>query len=217
MTRQRLFSLFQVNKISKNADGTYNVLTKETNKTYDIVVLATPMTEDTQTMKLEGLEKPPSFTGKYHQTVATLVHGNLNPKYFGLTQETMTDTIFFVDSTLNVNSVSLLSPTNFQEGQPLPQVWKVFSQRPLTEKDLQDIFTEKTETQICDWLAYPSYSTNQTLSDFVIDENLYHINAIEWSASAMEMSVLGAKNVANLIAQKYGIKQENSTHSTDEL
>ena len=85
-----------MNKISKNADGTYNVLTKETNKTYDKVVLATPMTLDTQTMKLEGLEKPPSFSGKYHQTVATLVHGKLNPKYFGLTQETMTNTIFFV-------------------------------------------------------------------------------------------------------------------------
>ena len=61
------------------------------------------MTEDTQTLSIEGLDEPLNFPGKYHQTVATLVHGELNPAYFGLTTDTMTDTIFFVDSTLNVN------------------------------------------------------------------------------------------------------------------
>ena len=99
--------------------------------------------------------------------------------------------------------MSLLTPTKFDEEiQELPNVWKVFSQQPLTVKDLSDIFSERREVKVCDWLAYPNYSTNQTLSDFVITNNLYHINSIEWSASAMEMSVIGAKNVANMIIAK---------------
>ena len=117
----------------------------------------------------------------------------------------------------NVNSVSLLSPTTNFDEEPIPQVWKVFSQKPLTEQNLNEIFVERKESKVCDWLAYPSYETNQTLSDFVISDNLYHINAIEWSASAMEMSVIGAKNVANLISEKFNIINENFMHSNDEL
>ena len=80
-------------------------------------------------------------------------------------------------------------------------------------------FSEKLETKVCDWLAYPDYSTNQTLSNFVLTNDLYHINAIEWSASAMEMSVIGAKNVANMIIEKYGISKEKNSniHSRSEL
>ena len=52
-------------------------------------------------------------------------------------------------------------------GKSLENVWKVFSQQPLTVKDLSDIFSERREVKVCDWLAYPNYSTNQTLSDFV--------------------------------------------------
>ena len=117
----------------------------------------------------------------------------------------------------NVNSVSLLSPTtNFDEEQ-IPHVWKVFSQKPLTDQNLNEIFVERKELKVCDWLAYPSYETNQTLSNFVISDNLYHINAIEWSASAMEMSVIGAKNVANLISEKFNNIDEDLKHSNDEL
>lgn len=81
------------------------------------------------------------------------------------------------------------------------------------------LFLEKLETKVCDWLAYPDYSTNQTLSNFVLTNDLYHINAIEWSASAMEMSVIGAKNVANMIIEKYGISNEKNSyiHSRSEL
>jgi len=193
-----------VQKISRNSNGTWNIATSEEKLlNYDLVILATPMTTDTQNMSIEGLDEEVNFPGKYHHTVATLVDGDLNPEYFGLTDDTMTKTIFFVDSKFPINSVSLLTPTNFEEEiQELPNVWKVFSQRPLTVKDLSDIFSERREVKVCDWLAYPNYATNQTLSDFVITKDLYHINSIEWSASAMEMSVIGAKNVANMIIAK---------------
>ena len=72
-------------------------------------------------------------------------------------------------------------------------VWKVFSQQPLSEEEINQIFKERTQVVTCDWLAYPHYSPNQTKTfiNFKLEENLYHINAIEWAASAMEMSVIG--------------------------
>ena len=72
-------------------------------------------------------------------------------------------------------------------------VWKVFSQQPLSEEEINQIFKERTQVVTCDWLAYPHYSPNQTktFTNFKLEENLYHINAIEWAASAMEMSVIG--------------------------
>lgn len=42
------------------------------------------------------------------------------------------------------------------------------------------------------------YISVSLLGDFELDQNLYFINNIEWAASAMEMSAVGAKNVANL-------------------
>lgn len=38
------------------------------------------------------------------------------------------------------------------------------------------------------------------LGRFEINPGLYHVNAVEWAASAMEMSALAGWNVANLAA-----------------
>lgn len=51
---------------------------------------------------------------------------------------------------------------------------------------------------VVDWLAYPEYGTEAREDRFVLAPGLYHVNAIEWAASAMEMSLVGARNVAIL-------------------
>ena len=54
-----------------------------------------------------------TFPGHYHRTVATLVHGDLNPKYVGCdNEECMTDAYFFVDPTHNINSIAKLVSVN---------------------------------------------------------------------------------------------------------
>ena len=118
--------------------------------------------------------------------------------------------------------ISLLSlaTKKTNEADDQNQVWKVFSQQPLSEEELNQIFKEKDQVVTCNWLAYPHYSANQTktFTNFKLEENLYHINAIEWAASAMEMSVIGAKNVANMIIQNLpGPIREKSERSKDEL
>ena len=72
--------------------------------------------------------------------------------------------------------------------------------------------------KVVDWLAYPEYTLRDDLNSFVLTPGLYYTSRlavlellienghhnlksirIEWAASAMEMSVLAASNVANLV------------------
>ena len=48
------------------------------------------------------------------------------------------------------------------------------------------------------WLAYPEYTTSDDFSSFELSPGLYYLNRMEWAASAMEMSVISAKNVAKM-------------------
>ncbi len=69
------------------------------------------------------------------------------------------------------------------------------------------IFLRRDETVVADWLAYPDYDVRQRASidglSFELHPGLYYINAIEWAASALEMSAVGAKNVANLAYERW--------------
>ena len=82
----------------------------------------------------------------------------------------------------------------------LPPVYKLFSRREFTEAELSEMFTNRTVTHTVPWLAYPSYSLTDDLSLFELMPGLYYQNRIEWAASAMEMSVIAARNVANLVS-----------------
>lgn len=74
--------------------------------------------------------------------------------------------------------------------------------------------TEKKEIA---WKAYPHYSnTNVHFDKFKLHDALYHINAIEWAGSAMEMSAIAGRNVAILahddFAQKYNLVLNKKIH-----
>lgn len=60
------------------------------------------------------------------------------------------------------------------------------------------------------WKAYPHYSTNMNLNNFKLHDALYHVNAIEWAASAMEMSAIAGRNVAILAYNDFLQKSSNT-------
>ena len=153
---------------------------------------------------------------RFHRTVATLIHGDINAAALGFTSiEDATGTNFFLDNKSNINSVALQTPIDFDpktegDGSDLPLVWKVFSQAPLSDEDLSSLFINVYDKQEADWLAYPDYQVpgSGLLTDFELHRGLYHINAMEWAASAMECSALAAKNVANDIVEKAGFRRK---------
>jgi len=177
---------------------------------FDVVVVAAPQTRDKT--KIAGLNNN-KFPGHYHRCVATVVHGDL--KLEAVNSSTRIN--FFLSPSSTIVSIAPLTPVDLREGEPLPPVFKVFSTKPLDEEDLSGLFQPLHSYQVVDWLAYPEYTLEDDLTSFVLAPGLYYTSRIEWAASAMEMSVLAASNVANLIKNDWIGTRENSLHEKEEL
>jgi len=168
--------------------------------TFDHVVLALPLDAMSASSRIKfnnfGTIPPFDFSPsrKYHRTVATIVAGHVHSKYKFRTQ------ILSCTPDNWYKSISLLHPTILVVAEKYP-VYKIFSSEPLTESQLDSIFTERHFKEVHDWLAYPEYDqVPPQLPSFILAPNLYFLNAIEWAASAMEMSLISAKNIALLIS-----------------
>lgn len=182
---------------------------------YDIVVIATPLHQGKSDITFSGFSPPiPShYPGRYHQTVATLVHGMLNMSYLGTTEPaskfTVSDILTKDSEGSLINSLSSLDPVHIPEGYKRPpasqtKVWKVFSQQPLSQEQLQDMFLSWDSVSETRWLAYPSYHPpHRTTPPFVLHDRLYYLNALEWAASAMEISAISGRNVALLAHHRW--------------
>ncbi len=189
---------------------------------FDVVIVAHPLNLSTiqfnqfpMTIYSDAAKTP------YHRTVATFVKGQLNGKTFGLTDESYPRS--FPLSILSIDlenppvvfsSVAVEVPTAASEEEakndflkPLcdrpTRVWKVFSNDLLSERDKNALFRRIDDVSVKDWLAYPEYDPPEEFPPFILDgDGMFYINCIEKAASAMEMSAIGAKNVA-LLAKEY--------------
>lgn len=188
---------------------------------YDAVIMATPLTKDTSTLFFEDFPTQFKFPGDYHQIVTTMVQGELNYSTFHFRNaRSAPDEILTTNPTVFFNSLSRNYPVDTNgDSEDTPAVWKVFSNNPLTKEQLESLFLSTDEIHEINWKAYPNYDNkNQAHGNFTLHPGLYHINAIEWAASAMEMSVIGARNVALLTASHFGIDiQDPSKSFHDEL
>jgi len=172
-------------------------------QTADVVVIATPLTSDVASIQLPEGVKQDQFPGHYHKTVATVVQGNLIPEAVGFKEgSSYTTTNFYLSDDSDIVSIAKLSPVDYKPDvdDNLPSVYKIFSKRELTESEVASMFSDIRFTHSVPWLAYPEYSTSDDFSSFELSPGLYYLNRMEWAASAMEMSVISAKNVANMAA-----------------
>ncbi|NXN95602.1 PCYOX oxidase, partial [Rhinopomastus cyanomelas] len=190
---------------------TYNTSSGLTGDTYDIVVIAAPLSRKTANITFKNFDPPiPEFPNPYHQTVATFVHGRLNASFFGYQDPSAFHfgAIFTMENPkLFINSLGVVSPV--EEGSaeaPLPlrsAVWKVFSKEVLTKEQLSLLFSSYDSVQVKSWLAYPHYSPPERCPPIILHDNIYHLNGIERAASAMEMSAIAAKNAALLAYHRW--------------
>lgn len=208
-------------ELKSNTDNYIIYSAKNESNTYDAVILAMPITSDTQpVLKFSNFPEKLTFEGQYHRTVSTIVHGKINHTYFGFkTPADVVDEICCLRNDMKFNSIGRIYPVDYteQKNDKKSEVWKIFSQSPLSEKLLKELFIEVKEVKIKDWLAYPHYTSNLRSDKFILHNNLYHLNALEWTASAMEMSVIGAKNVALLLYNNWNNNDLNQVKVKEEL
>lgn len=189
-----------VTEVIKQKDGTFNLLSAAGPLgTFDHLVLAYPIEGTRSTVKFTDFEKTPYKSGnkRYHRTITTIVSGYVNSKYSYRTD------ILTCDASHFYTSISLLHPTMLLTAEKYP-VYKIFSPKPLTKDQLNEIFTEIHHVEVHDWLAYPEYDEiPPKFPDFVLQPRLYYLNAVEWAASAIEMSMISGKNIALMISKEY--------------
>lgn len=167
---------------------------------------------------------PSHHPGHYHQTVSTLIRGMVNTSYLGSTEPASEFSVSEILTTESkgcvFSSLSAIDPVHIPQGYKRPpasqsKVWKVFSQQPLSQQQLKDMFLTWDFVSETRWLAYPSYRTpNRKSPPFILHDRLYYLNAVEWAASAMEMSAIAARNVA-LLAHHHWYQQENKIDQED--
>lgn len=84
-------------------------------------------------------------------------------------------------------------------------LWKAFSKAPLDLEKPDALFPKDSHCETFAWWAYPVYETDERKRDipFCLDgRGLFYCNAIEGTASAMEMAVIGAKNCVLLASNR---------------
>lgn len=197
----------EVTEVENDSDGSFNVKyssdsSNDLTEKFDLVILAAPLTSDKMSLSL--LPSSLVFPGSYHTTVATLVRGELIPKGIGYeSKSTVTPNNFYLSPKYPMWSVEKLTPVDYNKAldTDLPTVYKLFSSRPLSNTELSTMFSDIKSVSVTNWLAYPSYSVHDDLTSFQLLPGLFYTSRVEWAASAMEMSVIAAKNVANLAAE----------------
>jgi len=187
---------------------------------YDAVILAVPCTTAGCAgikFSVEGIDaKLTKFPDSYHRTVANFVKGKLNTQFFGVANSRhFPDSLYAVaDEQLLFQSISRKCPVDYGTYPNDPKkvsdldVYKIFTSKPLTTHHVNRLFRTHSEFVFVDWKAYPNYDeirqdAQASLPSFVLDTAgaFVSVNAIETAASAMEQSVLGAKNAALLISK----------------
>lgn len=188
---------------------------------FDIVIIANPLNlSEVKFLNFPNAIYTSASTTPFQQTVANFIKGEINPSFFNLADYgsdfplTILTTVLS-NSPFEYRSVAIQIPSEvpgskvheYQKpirDEPM-RVWKVFSPAPLTDEQKEQMFQKIDDQVTVDWEAYPVYNPPEDCPKFVLDDGMFYINGIEKAASAMEMSAIGAKNVA-LLARDYLLK-----------
>ncbi|CAE7407920.1 PCYOX1 [Symbiodinium natans] len=166
---------------------------------YDLVFLAAPL-QDGQALQLPStVSLQPSL---YQRIYATFFDAPPDAKALGSSGPV--PGILLSSTGQGFNSIGLHNSSRRGDGK---LIWKVFSPAPLTEEQSKELFPNAQKCETFGWWAYPKYEVRDAKSkdtDFCLDgAGLYYCNAIEETASAMEMAVLGAKNCVLLASHRW--------------
>lgn len=191
--------MYQIDYLPGRSENEDDLNSKE----YDIVILATPYYQGMDDIKFEDFQntiEPVEYS--FHKTIATFIEGLPNTTYFGVDRlEDFPTALLTTNHSIFFNSVGKQKTVSGETAAK--DVYKLFLNNVPTVDKLKEVIPEWTDLRVVDWSAYPEYKSSVNLPSFTLHEQMYHINAIEMAASAMEMSVIGAKNVALLAYYRY--------------
>ncbi|CAE7304843.1 Pcyox1 [Symbiodinium pilosum] len=198
-TVRRIASAGTRYKLYADVKGSTEALVED----YDLVLLALPL-RDAEDLQLSGFaceNLAAELARPYQRIYATFYDTQPNPKALHCSEPV--PGVILSTTGDGFNSIGLHNGTRKGDSK---HIWKVFSPAPLTDEQSKRLFPSGPKCETFGWWAYPKYSkVDRQPKDtpFCLDgAGLYYCNAIEETASAMEMSVLGAKNCVLLASNR---------------
>ncbi|MDR1033872.1 MAG: FAD-dependent oxidoreductase [Bifidobacteriaceae bacterium] len=181
-----------------NADGNTKVAG------YDAVLVAVPFELSGITAETATGEPIDIPLRDYKEVHVTLVVGDLKLAYFGQsadTQKVPPDCIFVkANQGLPYKSIGLVAKTS--DGK---NVYKLFSDEPLAEQVIDDIFTNVTDKIEWHWQgAYPVLTPTDNWQKVQLTDGLYYVNGFESAAASIETNMVAARNATNLAGEVLG-------------
>lgn len=133
---------------------------------YNIVIVATPLHEGLSKIKFGNFPEPlENFPKSFEHITANFIEGQINVTKFGFSSEAeFPKALLMTETDLFYNSVGKQYPVDYVSSESeafetKTKVWKVFSERPLGDKELDELFSSKDSVKHVEHLAYPHYSS----------------------------------------------------------
>jgi prenylcysteine oxidase/farnesylcysteine lyase len=166
---------------------------------FDHVVMAGPFA-DSQ-IQLIGFEYERFPRIEYRRVYVTIVYGQINTSYFGIERELdLPVATLTTNSTVDFHSIGIIKTLNETH-----TVSKIFSQEPMKEVVLDQIYKERIQVWEHSWDrpgAYPILKAKENWHLPTKIQGLWYINSMEYWLSTQETESIQAKNVAVQIANK---------------
>jgi prenylcysteine oxidase/farnesylcysteine lyase len=188
----KLYLNKKVSRIIKQAGNLYNIDGVE----YDKVIIACPLEKIAITF--EAIAVKSTLPHYFQESYVTLMQGEINGAFFNLKDGD------FIPNAIAANdkkkSEHVASVIYMGDG-----IIKLQSDTELPDRGLTIVKDGYKILHQEHWdFAYPKFVRNklEDLPSFVLDDGLYYINAIETAASSMELSMISARNIVNIIEKE---------------
>ncbi|CAD8048534.1 unnamed protein product [Paramecium sonneborni] len=179
----------KVDIIHRLQNGKYRIFNDE----YDYVVVASLVNLD---ISFDNIREMNNFQyAKYQSTYVYVVAGKISQKYIGVNPEDL-NTIIILDD-VKVTELK-------QECVKCFQGWNIYKVQGREELQLDQIFETHQIVHKKVWdAAYPLLSQSLLNTEFEYEKNFFYLNSIESLASCMELMMIQAKNIANIIKERH--------------
>jgi len=206
-----------ITEISKDSRNKFTLFSNEEDLgEYDYVIIACPLLKTGikfSNIELDDFNKMPQV---FQTNKKTLIHAKIDPGYFTYENPT-TKPKDFLYSLISVNKTLSFNISEFlikisrdkNENENTNKTTAIIHIQSDDDLDLEFLVhkgllkngTEKLFEYKWDF-AYPkleAVDSSRKLPSFILADNLFHLNAIELAGSCMEMSIISARNIVNMI------------------
>ncbi|CAH8502188.1 unnamed protein product [Schistosoma bovis] len=200
---------------------------------FDYVILSLPLHQESNISTSDDIKLP---SLRYHEMCRTFLSGQINYSLFDLPLKHLKRnqwatflpiSSYYSNEKHPVCSITRL-PVKSEDSDLKDGVWSIFSESKyildpktaLSKLILKYPDDDHNRINVVRWLAYPTYhpvnDPDTDLGQFKLAPRVYYPNAIELTASCMEMAIIGGRNVALLIANemKHLRQDQNSMFTT---